>query len=252
MIRIAVLSDIHGNIEALDEVVADLKQRQVNTVVNLGDHLSGPLWPKETVEFLVNQEWIHISGNMDEALVNQDPRFHSLSDAYAYKFLNDQEKEWLCSLTTCAKPQADVLAFHGTPSNKSEYLLETVESGGVRRATLAEIEHRLGNAKDRIMLCGHSHKQRIVEINPSYLIVNPGSVGLPAYEDELHHPHVMESGSPHARYAIVELTENKCVVQLLAIPYDSQKVARQAHKQNRPEWAIALETGFVNRNSREV
>jgi putative phosphoesterase len=247
MIRIAVLSDIHGNIAALDKVVTDLKQRQVDTVVNLGDHLSGPLWPKETVEFLMDQEWVHLSGNMDEALVNQAPELHSLSDAYAYKFLNDQEKEWLRALATCVELKPGVLAFHGTPANKSEYLLETVQNGGARRATLTEIEHRLGNTKARVMLCGHSHKQRIVELSRHCLIVNPGSVGLPAYQDELPQPHVMESGSAHARYAVVDLTEKECAVQLLAIPYDSQKAARQARKQNRPEWAIALETGFMTR-----
>ena len=55
----------------------------------------------------------------------------------------------------------------------------------------------------------------------------------------------MESGSPHARYAIVALADAKCRVELLAIPYDWKWAAQQARKQNRLEWAIALETGFM-------
>ena len=57
------------------------------------------------------------------------------------------------------------------------------------------------------MLCGHSHVQRIVEIDGNIVIVNPGSIGLPAYKDELPAPHVIESGSPHARYTIVHYND---------------------------------------------
>lgn len=55
MHRVAGLSDIHGNRPALTEVLADMATRQVEMVVNLGDHVSGPLWPKEAREFLVGQ-----------------------------------------------------------------------------------------------------------------------------------------------------------------------------------------------------
>ena len=53
MKTIAAISDIHGNILALEAVVRDIARRHVDTVVNLGDHLSGPLWPKETIQFLM-------------------------------------------------------------------------------------------------------------------------------------------------------------------------------------------------------
>lgn len=48
--RMAVLSDIHGNMMALEAVVVDIKKRQVDGILNLGDHLSGPLWPRETID----------------------------------------------------------------------------------------------------------------------------------------------------------------------------------------------------------
>jgi len=57
MKKIAVLSDIHGNIAALEEVAADIETRQVDRVFNLGDHISVPLYPKETLQFLMKQDW---------------------------------------------------------------------------------------------------------------------------------------------------------------------------------------------------
>jgi hypothetical protein len=48
--RLAVISDVHGNLPALEAVVADIKKRQVDTTVNLGDCVTSPLWPKETLK----------------------------------------------------------------------------------------------------------------------------------------------------------------------------------------------------------
>jgi predicted phosphodiesterase len=50
--RLAVISDVHGNLPALEAVVADIKKRQVDSAVNLGDCVTSPLWPKETFEAL--------------------------------------------------------------------------------------------------------------------------------------------------------------------------------------------------------
>lgn len=245
MNRLALISDIHGNILALEAVVADLRRRNVDVVVNLGDHLSGPLWPQETAQFLMQQTWIHILGNHDAALFSQPPERHSLSDAYAYKTLDPHTLEWLRSQPTVVELEPGILLFHGTPSNNSEYLLETVYHGAARLASRDEIQQRLGRTHARLMLCGHTHMQRIVRLPENALIVNPGSVGLPAYEDDLPEPHVVESGSPHARYAVVEAAGELWKVELLAVPYDHSKAAAQARKENRPEWATALETGFM-------
>lgn len=60
--RIALLSDIHGNLAALEAVAADIELRGVDQVANLGDSLSGPLLPLETARFLMAQDWIHLAG----------------------------------------------------------------------------------------------------------------------------------------------------------------------------------------------
>ena len=247
MSNIAVISDIHGNYPALMEVVADLAGRQVDSVVNLGDHLSGPLWPEKTVHFLMEQQWIHIMGNMDASLVSVAPERLGLSDAYAFRVLGSPEKEWLRALPAAFRAGDQVLAFHGTPSNNAEYLLETIEHGRAWLSTQAEIEARLGNVRASVMLCGHSHVPRVVKLGDGTTIVNPGSVGLPAYEDDRPVHHVIECGSPHARYAILGMAGGDCKVQFVTVPYDYRQAAEQARRNNRDDWAIALESGFMAR-----
>ena len=73
--------------------------------------------------------------------------------------------------------------------------------------------------------------------------MNPGSVGLQAYTDDLPEPHVMEAGSPHARYAIVERRETGWRVEHLEIAYDAESAARAAERNHRPDWAWRLRTG---------
>jgi predicted phosphodiesterase len=245
--RIAVLSDIHGNLPALEAVLADLQKRSVQAILNLGDLASGPLWPHETLQMLMRQDWIHVAGNGDREIAHQDPRQHSPSNRYAYRALNDAERDWLRALPAGLLYQDEIRLFHGTPSSDTTYLLETVEDGRPRLATPAEIEQRLGPVRSPVMVCGHSHMARVVQLPTGGLAVNPGSVGLPAYSEDAPQPYVMESGSPHARYALLERRVTHWAVELIAVPYEHQKAADQARKNNRPDWEIGLRTGFMHK-----
>ena len=78
------------------------------------------------------------------------------------------------------------------------------------------------------------------------LLVNPGSVGLGAYDDELPEPHVVETGSPDARYAMLErLPGGGWTAALLSVPYHHEAMAQLAQQRGRPEWAQALRTGYL-------
>ena len=245
MQKIALVSDIHGNIAALEKVVADIKARQVDCVFNLGDHISGPLYPKETLQFLIKQDWIHILGNHDRQLISQSPQQHGLSDKYAFGFMNDSDLSWLRSLPASTMVKNSFFLFHGTPSSDTTYLLETVEYGRARLATHTEITQRLNGAISQIMLCGRTHIPRVVEMPQNILLINPGSVGLPAYDDETPVHHVIETGSHHARYAILEYKNGNWQAELIAITYDYQQAAKQARKNGRLDWEYAIQTGFM-------
>jgi len=245
MEKIAILSDIHGNIPALEAVVDDFERRGVESVINLGDNISGPLWPKETIEYLMKQNWTQILGNHDRYLFELNRADLSPSDSYAFPLLNESELEWLKTLPTGLKIHDKFLLFHGTPLDDNSYLLETVEDGRARLATPDEIIQRLGKIESSILICGHSHIPRVVELPDNRLIINPGSIGLPAYDDVLPEYYVMETGSPHARYAILEGTKGNWVPKLIAVPYDYKKAAEQAQKNDRPDWEIGILTGFM-------
>jgi hypothetical protein len=77
------------------------------------------------------------------------------------------------------------------------------------------------------------------------MIVNPGSVGLPAYDDDRPHPHLVESGSPHARYAILSKEGDGWAAELLSVEYDWEQAARDAEANGRTDWSRALRTGRV-------
>jgi predicted phosphodiesterase len=72
--RLAIVSDIHGNFKALEAVVQDIERRSVDAVINLGDSLSGPLMPKETAQFLMAQNWTHLAGNHERQILELNDR----------------------------------------------------------------------------------------------------------------------------------------------------------------------------------
>lgn len=79
--KIALLSDIHGNLPALQAVVEHLRTQDVQHVLNLGDSLSGPLLPVETAQFLMQQNWPTLAGNHERQLLTLAPERMSASDA---------------------------------------------------------------------------------------------------------------------------------------------------------------------------
>jgi predicted phosphodiesterase len=246
MNRIAVVSDIHGNLPALEAVVTDIERRGAELVVNLGDHASGPLWPEETLAFLRTRDWVHVLGNHDRVSARASLADLGPSDRYAREHTGELGRTWLDSLSPLIRTDDGIVLFHGTPSNDNLYLLETVADRRVHPSTPAEIEGRLGGLDAPLILCGHTHLPRIVTRPNGRLIVNPGSVGLPAYDDVLPEPHVVETGSPYARYAFLRKSDRHWLVELIAVPYDHCAAAERAIKNGRPDWEIALRTGHMS------
>jgi predicted phosphodiesterase len=248
-VRIAAVSDIHGNLPALEAVLDDIARAGVDLTVNLGDLLSGPLWVAETADRLMALELPTIAGNHERQLLTLPPEHMGASDAHAATQLDERRRAWLAWLPTELRLADDVLCCHGTPTSDLVYFLETPTPDGLRAATPAEALGRAGNAlrgmPHGLVLCGHSHVPRVVRLADGRLVVNPGSVGLQAYAGDEPHPHRVENGSPHARYAIVERAAAGWQVELRSIAYDHVAAARCAEERQRPDWAHALRTGFV-------
>ena len=230
--RFAAIADIHGNRWALEAVLADIECRGIRTVVNLGDHLFGPLDPDGTAALLMRHQFVSIRGNQDRELLEPG----------CTQTVTPDQAAWLADMPSRAELPG-ILLFHGTPHSDAEYLPETVGPAGVRFATDPEIRSRLGEEDlPGLLLCGHTHIPRVVRTG-AQLIVNPGSVGLQAYADDQPWPHVMETGSPHARYAIVERSETGWYVEQIQLRYAWEAASRQAKANGRDDWAWRLATG---------
>ncbi|MTW11574.1 metallophosphoesterase [Pseudoduganella eburnea] len=241
--RIAVMSDIHGNLWALDAVLSDIARRQVDVTVNLGDILSGPLQPAETADRLMQLDLPTIRGNHERQLLQHDPAIMGASDRWAHDHIAPGHRKWIASLPPSMHLQKDVLLVHGTPGSDLVYWMESVDPAGQRVATYDEVLQRAGDAQASLILCGHTHVPRSVLLGDGRLVVNPGSVGLQAYHGDLPHPHKAENGTPHARYAIVEQSGPGWTVEQYAIAYDWNAAAGVAQRHGRPDWAFALTTG---------
>jgi len=244
--RLAIVSDIHGNLPALEAVAKDIARRGVDAVVNLGDSLSGPLLPLETAQFLMDQHWLHLAGNHERQILAEDGGQWSAADEFARTQLGAKEFVWISSLRPCVRYSPEVLLCHGTPRSDVEYFLETVERTHVRAATQREVDERLGAVAGELVVCGHTHVPRSIRASTGQLVVNPGSVGQQAYNDDDPHPHVIETGSPDARYAIVDRLDDKWISLLIAVPYAYQAMAKLALARERPDWAHALSSGRMS------
>lgn len=242
MKRVAVLADIHGNTWALRAVLRDIAERGADLTVNLGDSVWGSLDPAGTVDLLREHGVVSIAGNQDRLLHAPG---HSPDHLFLTEALGPDRLRWLASLPP-VRDLGDLYLCHATPYADDQYLLETVTDQGVLPASAEEVGARLGGVCDRVVLCGHSHLARVVRLPSGQLVVNPGSVGLPAYEDDRPYPHVMESGTPHARYAMLAETPGGWSAELITVEYPWREAAAVARRNGREDRARWIETGLTS------
>jgi len=242
---IAVLSDIHGNRRALDAVLADIRRRGVKRVVNLGDCLYGPFDPLPAAEKLLELGMPTVSGNEDRVLLEGAAGSAvSRTARFTIDRLKRRHLDWIAGLPKVARID-DLVLFHGTTGDDTVYLLTRPHGGRLVPRPADAISCLLGDASERTILCGHDHTPAVVRLADGRTIVNPGSVGCPAYSDDGPDPHVVETGSPDARYAIVARTAEGVRAELVSVPYDAGAAAREAAANGFSDWAHWLRTGRV-------
>ncbi len=245
---VAILSDIHGNVRALDCVLSHIAQRGIRRIVNLGDCLYGPFDPRPAAGRLMGLGIPTVSGNEDRVLLDAScasrTAGHPLSRTaeFTRARLESRHLDWLASLPLTAAFD-DAFLCHGTPTDDSLYLLSRVAAGALALRSGGEIDSLLGGVAGRLVFCGHDHTPRLAVCGEK-LIVNPGSVGCPAYADDVPEAHFVESGSPHARFAIVRAgTGQDLSVEWVAVPYDAAAAAAEALANGFPDWAAWIATG---------
>lgn len=251
--RIAAISDIHGNLPALEAVLADIARRGADITVNCGDILSGPLWPAETADRLMALNLPTIAGNHERQLLHCASKAGGPSDQYAFAHTSQAQQQWLACLPATLALAKGVYVCHGQPRTDHEYLLETVEPAGSRLARPDEVAARLAGTPGEgaeLVLSGHSHLPRTTWLAGAdgdgalgTLCVNAGSVGLQAFDDDHLAFHIHQNGSPHARYMLCERTAAGWASALVAVPYDWQAASAKAARAGADDWARWLATG---------
>jgi predicted phosphodiesterase len=243
--RFAVLADIHGNSHALAAVLDDMDALGISKAVNLGDHFSGPLNAAETASLLMDRKFPSIKGNHDRYLIEQDRSEMAPSDKVAFDQLDETHLKWIADLPETLMVFGDVFLCHGTPSSDTTYWLEHVEeNGAVRPATLQEIQTQAVGVDASLILCAYTHIPRCLRLPDGRTILNPGSVGCPAYDDDVPVYHHMQTGNPNASYAVVEVSGDSWSVSFRSVPYRFDKASQLAAKNGRLDWARSLATGW--------
>lgn len=243
-IRWAILSDIHGNIWALDAVYSDIRKRGINRILNLGDSIYGPLKPRDTADILESMNAVSVRGNEDRIL---DPVENTGPVSPTLDFVRTQlsEKQIIrfSHLPLITRVDNDILIMHGTPRSDTEYLLTEIQPQKSRLREESEIRALLADDISPVICCGHDHYPRLLHLSNGSLILNPGSVGLQAYDDNTPFPHIMETGSPDARYAILTREATSYSVEFITLPYDWESAAQCASLHHREDWAQWLRSG---------
>ncbi len=246
--RIAVISDIHGNLTALRAAISDIDERRVDKTVCLGDVAATGPEPAEVVQFLRNLTCQYVMGNADETLAKGSPRKFA---AKMKRVLPEEDRKNLEALDLWTRKQltrADthfmsmfkptiginlryetkLLCFHGSPISNNDMILSRTP------------DEKLANmlkSKDRIYAGGHTHIQMLRSFSNS-IIMNPGSVGL-AFRRE-------PSGRRHyhctvAEYALVNLSRGRLSIEFVSVPYSLSELSSAVRKSGmpNPDWWLS-------------
>lgn len=235
--RIGLISDIHGNLPALEAVLERLEEEHVDRIICLGDVAVGP-FSSETTSRVRALGCSTIRGNWDDWMAGGEPpcsggevceKLLEMGSFWAAR-LDADDLGFLRGLEPMLELELDdgrnALLFHGSPRSFNEPIL-----GGTPSEELVQM---LGELEAPIMLAGHSHVQMVRRL-PFTLIVNPGSVGLPFREWPISAARVC----PWAEFAVLDYeAEGVLEVQLRRTSYDVQGFIRSTLASGVPhaEW----------------
>ncbi len=249
MPRIAIISDIHGNLEALEAVFNAIETDEVEYVIHLGDMVGYNANPRECLHLLQKKRVISILGNHDYGVLEPDSAEHFNVLAfqaliYSMRQLSEEDRRYLLSLPRTEVLWDRYLACHGTPENIETYIMNVFQAkrifnllvrhySGIRICFFGHthIQHVwASDTRGKVFLPGGSDSTLTLEAEHLYL-VNPGSVGQPRQKDN------------RARYLVFDTDRE--VLFFRAVPYDIRKAQEKIRKAKLPDYlALRLQDGI--------
>lgn len=244
--RVAVIADVHGNRLALAAVLQAVAAAAPDLLIELGDTVSGPLWPAETFEMLAATDAMVVRGNHDRWVAFDAPEALGATDRFTQPRLSEGQRAALGARPMTWRGEG-ILAMHALPENDVTYVMHESTRHGIRERVPGEVEALLPKAQgEGLVLTAHTHRAHAMLLRDGRLVVNPGSVGVPAYTDTTPFSHVMQAGTPHARWALLERRGEAWRVNFHAIEYDWDAAASEAARHGRDDWSRALATGNLS------
>lgn len=229
--KIAAISDIHGNIDSLISVFKDIDEEKVDLIVCTGDLVGYGPHPNEVIALIKSREIPCTKGNYDQSVVDgkfsfiRDTKVNSFILPWTSKEVTSSNKYFLDNLPTSLEYDINGVSIkftHGSPSSINEYLFENEEN------TLSA----MNNLKENILVCGHTHIPSCKKFNDK-LFINPGSVGKP------------KTGRPTSTYCLIEINDGKNInVTHKEVEYDFEKIVKDTQMLKFPEeLVLSYKTG---------
>lgn len=242
--KIAVLSDIHGNMFALRAVLEDMKQFNVERIFCLGDlAMAGPE-PNKTIDYVRTQDWTVIQGNTDEMIACYSGDVYNAVKAGAsimanaleqdVKEISDENKKYLKNLpiNKCVEIEGlKILLVHGSPRRNNENIFPNMD--------MNIIEDIFNEVDADVVFCGHTHMPCGYQTNSKVTIVNDGSVGRPFTEN------------PKACYVIADINNGNIEIEHRMIDYDKTSAVAMLEKRQF-EGAEKLAQMLINPEKRHM
>lgn len=225
--RLAILSDIHGNYEALQEIVCDLTNNNISSVIFLGDLVMKGPQPKEVFQTLKELNplcWL--KGNTELWLSDKRTQNESINstlkeiELYRNFAIERLSKDSINFMLNCPEKKSlaikskNFLCVHGSPRSITEALYPS-----------SNFKNAIKNVKEDIILCGHSHVPFVKKIEDKVLF-NPGSVGC-SYD-----------GQANSSYGIINITESNIDFSIKRLSYSITKLMDNAKKENFPRLQV--------------
>ncbi len=215
--KIAVISDIHGNLTALDAVLEDIEKQGCEKIFVLGDYaMAGPR-PSETVNWFMKQQgnpnYKMIQGNTDFMIANYtDELYDSVKDKAPImaealkddvKILNIIQKDFLKNLPIQLQVEEEGVKFllvHGSPRKNNEDILPDTP--------VSKVEEMMKNVEADVVLCGHTHIPCGFQLPNKKTVINVGSIGRPFTPE------------PKSCYLKLTVENRKCLFEHRFVEYD--------------------------------
>lgn len=255
--KIALFSDIHANLPALEAFFADLDSRKPDAVYCLGDLVGYNIWPNEVINAIRQRGIPTIAGNYDQGIglmsdecgcaykTEPEKDMGKISISFTNSLVRPDERKYLRTLPAHIRVEyqlnndlLQLLLVHGSPRKINEYLFEDREEKSLLRM--------MEQAGADIMCFGHTHKpyHRILQSEENGQIryrhaINIGSVGKP------------KDGNPQGGYVMLTILDNSSIsakdsigVEFIRFAYDVEKAAKAVEDSPLPnEYAEMLRKG---------